>query len=275
VAYGNRAAGEIGEKIKEGSFQSVSHALEMIDIITDEQVKSRLTVLLDRIPDHRKLRTLFRFYPGEIPEWKDLVGYLINRDYNLLGVWIRACIIRDIPELSGNDMAESLIALLFSPEKILREETAKLLSRSGKEYFTQASDRLPGNIRENLDNIISGNVKDYELLYNKVIFLKSFFNSLPEESLLVLAGNMVSAGFLSPEYLPRENGYLLWECNSGDHECATGIFYDNVLRKISTAWKDSFCYILPLVDLEDFLARYPEHTPEIFNYIDEIERRNQ
>ena len=45
----------------------------MIDIITDEQVKSRLTVLLDRIPDHRKLRTLFRFYPGGIPVWDDLV----------------------------------------------------------------------------------------------------------------------------------------------------------------------------------------------------------
>ena len=275
VAYGKRIAGEIRESIDRGSFESVNHALEMIDIITDEQVRSRLTVLLDRIPENRKLRTLFRFYPGEIPEWEDLVGYIINRDYNLLGVWIRACIIRDIPEISGNDIAESLIALLFSPEEILREETAKLLSRSGKEYFIQASDRLPGNIKETLDSIISGNVKDYELLFNKVMFLKSLFNSLPEESLLILAGNMVSAGFLSPEYLPRENGYILWECDSGGHECAAGVFYDNILRTISTAGKDSFCYILPLADLEDFLARYPEHTPEIFKYIDETERRNQ
>ncbi len=275
VAYGRRVAEEIRENVDEGSFQSVNHALEMIDIITDEQVKSRLTVFLDKIPDNRKLRTLFRFYPGEIPEWNDLVGYIINRDYNMLGVWIRACIIREIPEISGNDMAESLIALLFSPEKILREETAKLLSRSGKEYFIQASDRLPGNIKETLDSIIRGNVKDYELLYNKVIFLKSLFPSLPEESLLVLAGNMVSAGFLSPEYLPRENGYILWECDSGGHECEAGIFYDNILRKISASGKDSFCYILPLVDLEDFIARYPEHTPEIFKYIDETERRKQ
>ena len=73
-------------------------------------------------------------------------------------------------------MAESLIALLFSPELILREETAKLLSRSGKEYYVQASDRLPGDVKETLDSIIGGNVNDYELLYDKVIFLKSLFN---------------------------------------------------------------------------------------------------
>jgi len=48
-----------------------------------------------------------------------------------------------------------------------------------------------------------------------------------------------------------------------------------MLRKISVPGEDSFCYILPLLDLENYLGRYPEHTPEIFKYIDEIERRNQ
>lgn len=275
VTYGSRISGEIRNNIEEGSGRSVSHALEIINIITDEHIKSRLTVLLDRIPDNRKLRTLFRYYPGEIPAWNDLVGYIINRDYNLLGVWIRACIIRQIPEITGNDMGESLIALLFSPEKILIEETANLLSRSGKEYFTQASDRLPQVTREAIDTIITGKVKDYELLYNKVIFLKSLFSTLPEESLYILAGSMVSAGFLLPEYLPRESGYILWECHSGTNYCTAGIFYDNILRKITVAEEDSFCYILPLVDLENYLGRYPEHTLEIFKYIDEIERRNQ
>jgi len=275
VTYGNRAAGEIKSNITEGSFTGVNHALELISIIADEQIKSRLTVLFDRIPDNRKLRMLFRYYPGEIPGWDDLVGYIINRDYNLLGVWIRACIIREIPEITGNDMGEYLIALLFSPEKILREETAKLLSRSGREYYIQASDRLPLPTRETIDTIINGKVKDYELLYYKVIFLKSLFSALPEESLLTLAGNMVSAGFLSPEYLPRENGYILWECHPGINSCTAEINYDNILRKISIPGEDSFCYILPLVDLENYLGRYPEHKPEIFKYIDEIERRNQ
>jgi hypothetical protein len=247
----------------------------MIDIITDEQVKSRLTVLFDRMPDHRKLRTLFRFYPGGIPAWDDLINDIINRDYNLMGVWIRACIIRKIPEITGSDMAESLIALLFSPELILREETAKLLSRSGREYYVQASDRLPGDVKETLESIIGGNVNDYELLYDKVIFLKSLFKNLPEESLLVLAGDLLSTDSLSPEYMPRENGYILWECDSGIHKCTTRIFYDNILKGISATENNSFCYILPLVDLEDYLNRYPEHTPVIYKYIDEVERRNQ
>ena len=170
-------------------------------------------------------------------------------------------------------MAESLIALLFSPEMILREETVKLLSRSGREYYTQASDRLPGEIKETLDNIISGNVNDNELLYDKVIFLKSLFGNLPEESLLVLAGDLIFTDILSQEYLPRENGYILWEFNSGTDKCTAGIFYDNIAEGLSPAENNTFCYILPLVDLEDYLDRYPEHTPVIFKYIDE--RQNQ
>ena len=272
VTYGNRAAKEIRENIEEGSFQSVNHALGMIDILADEQVKSRLTVLLDRMPVHRKLRTLFRFYTGGIPAWNDLVSDIINRDYNMLGVWIRACIIRKIPEITG-DMAESLIALLFSPELILREETAKLLSRSGRGYYMQASDRLPGKVKESLDRIFSGDVKDYELLYEKVIFLKNLFNDLAEESLLFLAGFLISTDFLSPEYLPHENGYIMWECNSGIDNCTARIYYDNILKGISAMRNDTFCYILPLVDLEEYLNRYPEYTPVIFKYIDEIERR--
>ncbi len=53
-----------------------------------------------------------------------------------------------MPEIKDGNLAQSLIALLFSPETILREETAKLLSRSGREFYMAASDRIPVEAKE-------------------------------------------------------------------------------------------------------------------------------
>ena len=273
VAYGEKPVNVIRENMERGTLQSLSHALEIIGILCDEQVQARLSVLFGRTPVRRKLRALFRFYPGEIPEYENIASTVINRDYNLLGVWVRACMIRNIPKITGNEMAESLVALLFSPELILRQETAKLLARSGSEFYRQASDRIPEEMKRTIESIIDGSVKECELQYNKVIFIKSLLNRLPEENLLSLAAELRYTDLLLPENLPVESGYILWECDSRINECRGRIFYDNILRGLSLKEDDTFCYILPLSVLTEYLKRYPEHSREIFTYLDE--RRNQ
>lgn len=273
--YGQKQVLEIKENIEAGTVQSIGHALEIIGNLCDDQVKTRLSVLFDRMPVHRKLMSLFRFYPGTIPSKEDIPALIINRDYNLLGVWIRACMLRTITGVTVNEMADSLIALLFSPELILREEAARIISRSDRVYYNEAADRIPDEMRLTFEGIIDGRASDYELLYDKVIFLKSLLTDMPEESLIPLAEELKYTDYLSPECMPEESGYILWECNSNLNECRIRISYDNVLRGLSLREENTFCYILSWTSLRDYLNRYPEHSPEILRYIDEIERRNQ
>ncbi|NLN30713.1 MAG: MFS transporter [Bacteroidales bacterium] len=275
VAYGNRSVSEIEENIREGRPESIGHAREMMEILFDEQIRTRLAVLLDDIPPAARLRTLFRFYPVEIPDHDDLFGTIINRDYNLLGIWLRACLIREVPGVTDDEMAETLIALLFSPEMILRQEAANLLSRSKSGYYRQVRGRIPEEMKNVSDNIISGKISRHELLYDRVIFLKSLLDKLPEEKLISLAEELRFADSLLPESLQEENGYILWECCSRSGHCETSIHFDSLLTDMTLKTDDSFYYILPLNALTDHLIRYPEHSTEIYKLIDEIERRNQ
>ena len=66
--------------------------------------------------DYRKrLKKLQHFFPVEVPAYKSLLEDLINCDYNLIGVWTKACTVRSIPEIDEEDLGESVVALLFSP----------------------------------------------------------------------------------------------------------------------------------------------------------------
>ena len=71
----------------------------------------------------------------EIPDYKSLLEDIINCDYNLISVWTKACTLKSITEIEEEDLAESVVALLFSPEQILREESARLIARSGRELY--------------------------------------------------------------------------------------------------------------------------------------------
>lgn len=275
LTYGERPVKEIRENLDSGTVRGVNHALEMIDIIFDEQVKVRMRILFENTSDHIRIRNLSGFYPGEIQDFKDLVMGILNRDYNLLGIWIRTCTIKSINRIMDNDTADSLIALLFSPELILRQETINLLSRSGKEYLQQASDRIPEEMKGYLEKIISRSLNDNELLFNKVLFLTSCFKNVPEEYLLYLAKDLRFTDFLSPGYLPREGGYILWHFNQDNVNPEVKLSNDNILRSLKMSEEGDYYYILPVNTLKDFIDQYSEYSDVIFTYIDEIERRDQ
>ena len=161
----------------------------MIDVIVDDSVKPKLISLLDTVRDEDKLKNLYNFFPGEIPGYKKLQEDIINRDYNLVSLWTKACTLRSISRIESDEMAESVTALLFSPEGIIQEEAANLIARSNHELYRSASQRIPDSTRKRLDKIINGPTDKKELLFEKVQFLSKCFGVIPEDDLLSLAGS--------------------------------------------------------------------------------------
>jgi hypothetical protein len=266
IAYDQGSIRKIQEKLCSGTFESVKNALDMIDMVTDDSIKSKLIQLLDVIPDEDKVKCLYQFYPGEIPDKQKLTEDIINRNYNILGIWIRACAIRNLPDIENKNLSESLTALLFSPEKILSEESAKLIARSDSELYRSVSVRIPEQLRRHLDNVVSGTTDERELIFEKVRFLSSCFPGMIEEDLIWLAGKMEYSKVISPGLLTDEGGYILWNEDPHNAEIIFNIQSTGSTR--SGKSEQGHFYFLPLRFVEEYNYQFPEKS---FNILDFIE----
>jgi len=273
IAYDPGSVDKIRENLESGTIESVNFALEMIDIVIDESIKPKLIPLVDIIPDEDKVKALFQFYPGEISNYDSLLEIIINRDYNLLGIWIRACVIRNIQKTDNENLEESLKALLFSPEEILREESAMLSTRLNKELYKSTSGRLSAGIKERLDKITRSETPPGELLYEKTKFLSECFTGLTEDDLLFIAGSLKYIDKSGPEELTVEKDAIMWPVSS-EKACAEAqiIYTTRCEGKIKPPPGDyDHWYLLPLEIVGEYNFRYPEKAVEIMKYIESHE----
>ncbi len=220
----------------------------------------------------KKLESYFHYSPlsyGELPE------DVINCDYNLLSVWTKASAIRNVVTINDENLAESVIALLFSPEGILQEEAARLISRSNRELYLRVSDRLSEPVRKRIDGIITGDTDDRELIFDKTRFLASLFPRIHEEELLYLATRMSYLRNDQTGIFSQPSGTVLWSFADGIREFRTFVNINestdmsSVIRDLRTSF--SFCYLLPLNAVKEFHFLYPGSSWDIFKYIDDNE----
>lgn len=187
LIYDRQSFEKIYENLRGGTVESVNYALEMLDIVVDDALKPRLTALLDSIRDEDKLKLLFQFYPGSIPDYNELVVDLINKDYNHLSIWTKCCALRSLYDLDGLPDTDFVIALLFSPVKILREEAARFLRERHPDVYNYCSYRIPPGFGDHLAQVLNKEIAAGDEIFSKVLFLSEFFPAAPGDELVNLA----------------------------------------------------------------------------------------
>jgi ATP:ADP antiporter, AAA family len=274
ITYNAGSISRIWENIENETIESVIYALGMADVVVSDSIKPQLVSLLDVVPDEDKIMNLFQFYPGEIPGHKKLLEDIINRDYNLISLWTKACTLRSITSIECDNMAESVTALLFSPEELIQEESANLIARSKPELYKSASQRMPESIKTRLDKIISGSTDKKELLFEKVDFLSGYFVENSEDELLSLACEMKYIKDLDGESLSSSENFIIWTLNGDNRVNEVHVVYqgesDNLIQKYQGKQDLSF-YFLPLSVVEEFHFQFPDKSFEILKYIDNNE----
>jgi ATP/ADP translocase len=273
VTYDRGSIVKIKENLDSETVESVNFALEMIDIVIDDTIKQKLIMLVDAVPDEEKLKNLYQFYPIEIPQFEKLVEDLINRDYNLVSIWTKASVLRSIKELEGETLTESVVALLFSPEEILQEEAARIIASSGMELYRSVSKRLPELSVARLNRIISGEVKQEELLFEKTRFLAECFPSVPEDELLSVSPDIRYFSSISDLRNSSLTNLMIWPLRHSE-KAPVHIHYEGgladteveIIASGATSW-----YVLSLSAAEDFNYRYPESSIKVFEYINHNE----
>lgn len=247
---------------------------ELADIIYGNSSLSGLSGSIDAPVEKKRLKRLQRFFPGEIPKYKELLEDIINCDYNVISIWTKACALRNMTKIEDATMGESVVALLFSPEELLMQEAARLIARSGMELYRAASERIPESASIRLDEIVSGETDENELLYGKVKFLTSCFTGIYEDEILFLAEKMIFLKNSRQDINLSPGGGIIWSFVPEKPDPAILVIHENsqLLRtareKLNTS---SFCYILQLNVVEEFGFEFPESSFRILKYIDDKE----
>ena len=247
---------------------------EMINIIFGEKRVPFKGVIPDIKNDVKKLKKLHRFFPGKIPDFYELAEDIINCDYNTVSIWTKACTLRNLPAIKDANLADSVTALLFSPEEILQEEAVKLAARSNNEFYKSVSQRIPEKTKSRLDRIISGENEEKELLFEKTRFLSSVFKGIPEEELLVLAGELKYVKNIDDKFYESADRCIIWINLPGKIDPEV-IIKNNEIQGNSDykrfSDKNINCYVLELRTVEAFHNLYPERSFKVLKYIDEHE----
>ena len=230
----------------------------------------------DRNTEWKKLlKKLHPWYPIELPSLAVLSEDILNCDYNVLGVWIKACTLRCIPLIEDVNLGESVAALLFSPEQILREEAARLLARTSKELYNSTTSRISDRNRTHLDRMVSDQINEKELLFEKVKFLASCFNKIKEDELLFLAEKMAFARNNQRGIFSQPSNSIMWSFAEDNSEPEIFVNHEDmsdpgrVARDIRSSCY--YCYVLPLRSISEFDFHFPESSFELFRYIDKHE----
>lgn len=274
ITYDEGSVVKIQENLDNETVESINFALEMIDIVIDDSIKQKLIMLVDIVPDEEKLKNLYQFFPVEIPEYNRLIEDIINRDYNLISIWTKASALRSIKDLEDEPLIESVVALLFSPEEILREESARIVSGAGRELYKSVSRRLPETIRSRLDKIAAGEVPVEELLFEKTMFLSEWLPGIRADEVLTLAEHLHyyrDFARLSSDIMDNS---IIWSVPQHRGKGEVIIHYEGRLNEadFTTAPKvEGSYYTISQASIEDFDYQYPERSIEIFKFINSNE----
>ena len=274
ITYDAAALTRIRRNLEFETLESVHYAHAIIDIIVDDSIKAKIVYLLDIIPDDEKLRNLNRFFPVAITDYRKLLEDILNRDYNIISLWTKACVLRYLQVISDSEMAESVVALLFSPESLLQEEAARLIARSDLKLYKSVYNRIPILTRRHLDKIISGETDTNELLFEKIKYLSGNFSGIIEEELMVLAKNMIYYSDLRKLNSAPADEYIMLFLSPGQHASADRIFYSSGMADSTDnigGTDRSSAYILSFKALNEFLYQFPESSEIVLTYLEKIE----
>jgi len=205
IAYDPATVFHIRKNLESGTSEGIGFAIELMDIFVDETVKPFLFPLLDDTPVAEKVRLLQSEYPLELMKAEDLLLAVINRDYNQINPYTRVCAIRALAYLEGFRPGKDLIAQMFNPDPLLREESSALMFRLEKESCQEVMNRLPQKYRLSTETFLKTMGTHAENgLFKKYRYLREneLFNSFKNHQLIYMARRFELIRFEGDEDVP-------------------------------------------------------------------------
>lgn len=142
LRYDPQSVKIVKDNIASGDPDSIAFALELMDMFIDAGLKPRLFPLFDDSPVQEKLKNLQLFYPRESYTPVQVINYILNRDYNLINRWTKACAIHATAFMPEFRVSRGLISQVFNPDKLLQETAAWVIWRKNRTIYEAVVGRL-------------------------------------------------------------------------------------------------------------------------------------
>ncbi|MDN4165397.1 HEAT repeat domain-containing protein [Cytophagales bacterium LB-30] len=173
----------VQDNIELGTSESIAFAIELLDVFVDPKLKPKLFPILDDIPVLDKHKQLQIVYPRERFEEDKIVQQIINRDFNYINRWTKACAIYGLSYQTEYQITDDILAHLFNPDPLIRETAAWVIYSKDRTLFQRTILRLPYEVRRQLEDVLNFSQKGflYELRMKKILFLKTIpeFAAIP------------------------------------------------------------------------------------------------
>ena len=171
----------IKENIQDGTTDSITFAVEMMDVFVEDELKPKLFPVVDDLTVENRLKKLNDYYPPEdFESYEDLLLQVINRDYNRINRYTKALALFRICQMPGSRVSDDIIANLFNPDPFILQTAAFAIYTIDTPAYHQHTQRLKPHIKKDLDKailppIFRGEDEDFHqklLLIERVLFLK-------------------------------------------------------------------------------------------------------
>lgn len=187
MLYDTRSIQLVKENIDSGTADSITYAIEMLDVFLADQLKQRVIPVLDDLTDTERISRLDNFFPRVRLDSKLVLKFIINRDFTQSNRWTKACVIFQIGIQRIEDFKLDLIAQLFNPDAFISEVSAWALYQINPEEYQRNVRRLKDYQRRELDDLIIHSRKMTR--FEKVLFFQKItvFENIPGITLSYLS----------------------------------------------------------------------------------------
>jgi len=284
----------VRQNIESGTSDGITYALELLDVFIAKELRPKLFPLLDDIGTDEKLDKLQIFYPRVSFNELQTLNYIINRDYNMISRWTKACAFHSLTFHAGAKVNQGLLGQLFNPDLMLAEMAAEVINKLDEQLIGRIFDRLPDDRKYYLKNKLRkagvGEITEkYRMLFDRTLYI-SKLDCLENQALVHVSQmidklQVVKLGDMEELKQSRlqsqnpliivESGKIEIEGNGStftlhENDLFGSFFLDNLdLRDFKIhAIQDSVVYFLDSSDFLTVLTNYRERAKETLEKIE-------
>jgi ATP/ADP translocase len=170
----------VKENVESKTGEGLTYAIELLDVFLPDDLKQKIIPLIDDLNDSDRLNKLSEFFPQVELSFPNILQEIINRDYNQINRWTKACAIYNLAVRKITLYVLDLIASLFNPDYLICETVAFALYSIDEKLYHEHTIRLNQNLKRSLDSTILANEKD-KIRFSVIMkmFINPFFKNIP------------------------------------------------------------------------------------------------
>ena len=152
VIYDPQSVELVRENIDMGSSESITYAIELMNVFLDDNIKPRLFPLYDDLRPEERVTKLSDHYAIEkFKNYEDLLCQIAHRDYEKTNRWTKALALYKLASLDNTPASTHLMANIFHPDKLLLQTTAYAIYKKNKTLYRESTSRMTTGVAKWLD----------------------------------------------------------------------------------------------------------------------------